>query len=359
MLDQLLVGAAPGDAITLSALKLRDALRESGDSEVYAAFPEPILSDEVHPLKALASRPNRERPLIFHASIGCEQVHEAIRSLEPTLVLVYHNMSPADSFERYAPEVAADLTRGRWELEDIRERVILSVADSQFNASELVELGYTDVHVIPPLPDTGRVLNCTPEIRPLRRLQAQRADPVILFIGQQLPHKRVDRVIAAVAVLQQEFFSDARLVIAGVERFPAYTASLKEFAATVGLMGDPFVGRLTDEELTGFLMGADVFLTLSDHEGFCVPVVEAMAVGTPVVASSTAAIPETVGDAGVLVTDPDDPMLVAALMNEVIVNQSLAHELRGRGVARAEELGVGASLTKYLDLLDSELGIPA
>lgn len=357
MFDQLLVGAAVGDAITSSAIEIRDVLRGLGSSEIYAAYPEPMLSGEVHHLDSLPSRPNVRRPLIVHASIGCWPMFRALSKNDDPLILVYHNISPAESFAMYAPEVADDLVRGRWELEQIRDRVILSIADSLFNASELTELGFNDVHVIPPLPRVERFRSAQPDTIRLRRVQAQGANPLILCVGQQLPHKRIDRVIAASAVLQQEYQSDARLVIVGVDRFPSYSRALRAFAKSVGLIGDPFIGRLTDDELVAFMMSADLYLTLSSHEGFCVPVVEAMAMGTPVVAAATAAIPETVGDAAVLVSDPDDPLLVAALMNEVLTNELLRSVITGRGLERAERLGSSEHLARYVDLLGEFVGV--
>jgi glycosyltransferase involved in cell wall biosynthesis len=357
MLDQLLVGAAPGDAITTSAFRLRNALREFGPSEIYSRFPEPSLVGDVHPLDALAGRPNRERPLVFHASIGCWDVHQALVEHEPRLVLVYHNISPPEYFERYEPLVADDLLRGRWELDRLRERVELSIADSEFNAGELRELGYTDVHVIPPTPEIGRITATEPDARMLRRIRKWGPGPVILTVSQLMPHKRVERAVAAAAVYQQEFDVGARLAVVGVDRFPDYSMSIRVFADSVGLIGDPFLGRVTDAELAALYRKADVFLTLSEHEGFCVPVVEAMAAGVPVVASPRAALPETVGGAGIIVPDPDDPVFVAGLLDEVLTNQSLADLLRARGDARAVELGAEASLVKYLDLLGRHLEV--
>lgn len=359
MLDQLLVGAAPGDAITTSALRLRGALREFGPSEIYARFPEPSLLGDVHPLDSLVGRPNRVRPLVFHASIGCWDVHQVLMEHEPRLVLVYHNMAPPEYFERYEPLVADDLLRGRWELGRLRDRVELSIADSAFNAEELRVLGFHDVHVIPPTPEIGRVVATPPDPAMLRRLAKWGDGPLVLTVSQLMPHKRVERAVAAVSVLQQEFDTKARLAVVGVDRFPDYSTSLRVFADSVGLINDPFLGRVTDGELAALYRRADVFLTLSEHEGFCVPAVEAMACGLPVVASSRAALPETVGDAGIIVPDPDDPVFVAMVLDEVLNNAALRETLRRRGAERAIALGAGASLVKYLDLLGRHLEVLA
>jgi glycosyltransferase involved in cell wall biosynthesis len=351
MLDQLLVGAAPGDAITRSALLLREALSELGAAVVYAQHIEPGMEELVRPIAELGRRPNRERPVVFHASIGSWPVFQAIDELEPSVVLVYHNFSPPEYFMSFAPEVADDLIRGRWELEHLRSRVRFAVADSEYNADELRLLGYPDVTVVAPTPDIDRLDRTLPDVTMLGRIHGWGPGPLVLCVAQQLPHKRIERVLASVAVLQQEFQPEARLAFVGVDRFPTYSRALRAFARTVGLRDPQFLGRVTDAELGALYLRASAFCTLSEHEGFCVPVVEAMALGVPVVASRRAAIPSTVADAGVLVDDPDDPVLVAGILNEVVTDPTLRHVLIGRGVSRARSLSASSSLPLLVDTL--------
>lgn len=353
MWDQLLVGAAPGDAITKSALLIRDALRAHGPSEIYAQHIEAGLGDSVGRLGDLPRRPNRDRPLLFHASMGSWPVYSAIRDGEPRLVLVYHNFSPPEYFADHAPEIASDLIRGRWELEQLRDRVELAIADSDYNAAELVELGYRDVQVIAPTPDVDRLDRVTPDHAMLARIGTWGAGPLVLCVAQQLPHKRIERVLAAVAVLQQEFRPDARLAFVGVDRIESYSRSLRAMSRAVGLLEPQLLGRISDGELAALYLRAAVFLTLSEHEGFCVPVIEAMATGVPVVASRRAAIPSTLGDAGVLVDDPDDVVAVAAVLDRVIGDDDLRTLMIGRGVGRARRLAAPSSLPQFLHALRS------
>jgi glycosyltransferase involved in cell wall biosynthesis len=353
MWDQLLVGAAPGDAITKSALLIRDALRAHGPSEIYAQHVEPGLGTTVGRLDDLPRRPNHDRPLIFHASMGSWPVYAAIRDGEPRLVLAYHNFSPPEYFADHAPEIAGDLIRGRWELEQLRDRVELAIADSAYNAAELVDLGYRDVRVIAPTPDVDRLDRVTPDPAMLARISSWGAGPLVLCVAQQLPHKRIERVLASVAVLQQEFRPDARLAFVGVDRLESYSRSLRAMARTVGLRDGQLLGRISDEELAALYLRASVFLTLSEHEGFCVPVIEAMATGVPVVASRRAAIPSTLGDAGVLIDEPDDPVGVAAVLDRVVGDDALRTLMIGRGVGQARRMASAASLPLYVQTLTS------
>ncbi|MCU1498391.1 MAG: glycosyl transferase group 1 [Acidimicrobiales bacterium] len=347
MWDQLLVGAAPGDAITGNVLLLQRELAQLGPSEIFSQHYEAGVQGEVRSLAELPTRPNRDRPLIFHASMGSWPVYQALEG-ERRLILVYHNFSPPEYYVDFAPEVAGDLVRGRWELEQLRPRVELAIAVSEYNAQELGQLGYTDVVVVPPTPDVDRLKRIVPSPDMLDRITSWGADPLVLCVAQQLPHKRVDRVLAAMAVLQQEYLPDARLALVGVDRFPKYSAALRALARTVGLREPHLVGRISDADLSALYLRAEAFLTLSEHEGFCVPVVEAMAVGLPVVASARAAIPATVRDAGLLVDDPDDPMLVAGLLHRAITDTTLRHILIGRGVSRAKQLSAATSLPQLV-----------
>ena len=343
MLDQLLVGAAPGDAITRSALLLQAELAALGPAAVYSLHIEPGVEHRVRPLAELATRANRQRPLVFHASIGSWPVHRALAA-EDEVVLVYHNISPPEYYVELSGEVSDDLIRGRWELERLRSRVVKAIADSAYNADELHALGYHDVEVIAPTPDVDRLNRTIPDPTMLAEISTWGPGPLVLCVAQQLPHKRIERVLAAVALLQQEFLPDARLAIVGVERFPAYSAALRAMARATGLREPHFMGRVTDAELSSLYLRARAFLTLSEHEGFCVPVVEAMATGVPVVASARAAVPSTVADAGILIDDPDDPVLVAGVLDRVLTDAGLRRVMLGRGMSRAKQLSAANSL---------------
>ncbi|CAN5639359.1 glycosyltransferase family 4 protein [soil metagenome] len=347
MWDQLLVGAAPGDAITGNALQLRRELELLGPTEVFSQHFEAGVLSEVRPLADLPRRPNRTRPLIFHASMGSWPVYEALKA-EERIILVYHNFSPPEYYVEFAPEVAGDLVRGRWELEQIRDRVELAIAVSEFNAEELRQLGYQNVVVVPPTPDVDRLNHVVPDPDMLDRITGWGPGPLVLCVAQLLPHKRIERVLAAMAVLQQEYLPDARIALVGVDRFPKYTRALHVLGRTAGLREPQWVGRITDAELSALYLRAQAFLTLTEHEGFCVPAVEAMAIGVPVVASARAAIPDTVAGAGILIDDPDDPMLVATLLNQALTDPALRHALVGRGVSRAKELSAAASLPQLV-----------
>ena len=360
MYDQLIVGSAPGDAITMCALGLKAALDELGPTQVYSQFWEGNMKRHFLPTDELGMRPNRRRPLIFHASNGCGPLFRQLMAVEDEIILWYHNISPPELMAPFSPEIASDLIRGRWELQQLVDRTVFAIAASEFNAAELREMGYRDVRVVPPLPNVNRLLTTPPDTRIERKLakwgpKGERP-PLVLVVSQQFPHKRIDRAVAAAAVLQQEYLPQAILAVTGVWRFEEYSAPLRAFAVQCGLERVEWLGRVTDAQLSAMFRRADVLLIPSEHEGFCVPAIEAMAVGLPVVASRRAAIPETVGDAAILLDDPDDAMTTAALLNEVITNSTLRAELVRRGRERAPQFDADAALATFMRLVRDEFG---
>ncbi len=338
-IHQVLVSASPADAITDSALRLRTLLREVGPSEIYALHVHPDLATEVHRLHHRS--PARERPggaqdvLVFHASIGQPEVISFLLDQGDRIVVMYHNITPASYFSAIDPSFAALLDAGRSELRYLSDKVDLALAVSHYNADELIEMGFPDVRVSPLLVDVrgpGGVTIDAGMVGELDRVLGP--GPTLLYVGQLLPHKRVDLLLQAFHVLSTHLVPEARLVVAGIGRLAGYRRALEGLLHELALHKATLTGHISPEELAACWSIADVFVTASEHEGFCMPLAEAMAHGVPIVARRCAAIPETVGDAGLLL-DPDaGPELLAEGMAELLGNQALRRELDRRAAER-------------------------
>lgn len=355
--DQVLVSASPGDAVTNAALGLRAALRRSGPSEMYAHFRDPALENEVHPLDRYGRRPS-PRPdadlLVYHASIGQPEVAEFLHRRPERLVLVYHNISPASAFEPYDPAFARLLTLGREEVAGLRDRTVRALADSSYNASELEEMGYHDIRISPPVTAVAELLDVTPDPSVTERITGQDG-PVFLSVGQILPHKRPDLLLQAFHVLTTYLLPSARLVMVGAARLPRYCASVRQLARELNLSRAWITGPVSPEALSGFYRHADVFVSTSEHEGFCVPLLEAFAFDLPVVARACAAVPETLDDAGIALPHDAGPSMVAEALALVAGEAELAETLVRAGRRRLVELGperaAATSLGHILDLV--------
>ena len=332
---QVLVGASPGDAITQVALRYQAALRERVESEVFALHVDPETEGLVAPLAAYEHAPRgADDVLVFHASIGEPRVFELLMRRPERVVVVYHNVSPDGPYRGFAPEFANLLALGREELEALRPKVVAAIADSAYNARELVAMGYRDVRVLPPAVAVGDLRATPPDLSMRHHLRTAVEGPVVLFVGQLLPHKRVEQLLLAYHVLVTYLMPDANLIAAGPKRLAPYVSTLDQLVRTLGLNAAVLPGRVSTGELVAFYERADLFVTLSAHEGFCIPLLEAMSFDLPILACDRAAVPETLGGAGFLLPPDPSPTLVAEAMAEILGDAALRAELSARGRAR-------------------------
>lgn len=336
-IHQVLVSASPRDAITNSAFELQTLFERAGPSDIFARHIHPELAGKVHPLRSYSRRRNTNTAvdlLVFHASIGEPEVLAFIMQRPEQLVLVYHNISPAESFRHFDPAFAGLLDAGRSELVPLAKRAALALAPSEFNAEELRQIGFRDVRVSPLIVDVAHMNGIEPHEQTAHHLTHNIEGPVALFVGQALPHKRIDLLIAAYHSLVTYLIPEAHLIMVGANRLPRYGAALQHFIQELNLPRAWLAGAVSGEELVAFYRRADLFVTASEHEGFCVPLLESMSFGTPIVARACGAIPETLAGAGLLLPADDDPVLMAEGMAEVMTNPALSGALVRRGVER-------------------------
>ena len=273
-------------------------------------------------------------------SIGSEIAQCVIRKKEP-IVLNYHNITPASYFQAWQPELATSVQRGRQQLSQLASLTRRGIADSEFNARELRDLGIDDVVVSPVLwqlgngahqaiPDDGAV---------------DEEGGTVLFVGRLAPNKCQHDLIASFAVLSR-IRPQSRLVLVGDASPPQYLQSLKNFARRIDVYDRVvFAGKVTDKILLQWYQLSDVLACASEHEGFGVPLVEAMANGLPVVAYDAAAVAETVQDAGILLRDKR-PVTMATALDRVLGNQQLRISLRARGIKSAQRFDISITREK-------------
>lgn len=356
---QILVSGAPGDAITNQAFELRALLRRAGASEIFALHVHPAVSNEIHDLRAYvrAAEPDHSDVLIYHASIGEPDVFGFLLARRERLVLVYHNISPSSAFRPYDEAFADLLDHGRNELALLRDRAMCALADSEFNASELRDLGYADVRHAPLIVDPAVLLGVEPDADLMRELEALDG-PVILSVGQMLPHKRHDLTAQAFHVLGTYKDPRAHCFLVGSIRTSGYGPVLRQYVRELNIPRLRLTGAVSLEQLAAYYRRANLFVTFSEHEGFCVPLLEAMAFNIPVVVRAQEAIVETAGDAALLLTSGDGvgdlgPELCAEAMSEVLSNAELSNNLTARGRDRLTHFNPDRSRATFLShLLD-------
>jgi len=329
---------AYGDAIGNDCLELQRTFWSSGvRSELFAWEAKPEVRALVRDYHELETVQRRDGLLLVHHSIGNDAVPE-VANLPIRKAIVYHNITPAKYFAGLNDELMRYADVGREQLKLLAKSAEFGIADSEYNRKELEEAGLANTAVVPPLVD-WEDFDRPPDQDVARRLADERT--AILTVGQILPHKAVHDVVAAFA-RYRESDRTAHLYLVGPTAMSAgYLDRVRGDIRKLGLDGAvTLTGSVTVEQLVAYYRGATAFLTLSEHEGFCVPLLEAMRSDLPVVANAAAAIPETLGDGGILLEEKT-PDAVAAQLERVVRDQALRKELIERGRRRVEAFSRG------------------
>ena len=279
--------------------------------------------------------------LIYHHSRGWTPAIELVAQLQCRKVIRYHNITPARFFAGLSNHDQELCELGRRQLSDLIEaQSDLYLSASEFSAAELIALGAdpSRSHIVPPFHRVDHLLAIQADQAIISKYDDGAA--AILSVGRVLPHKGQRQLIEIFADYYHQFNSHSRLFIVGKggEGFSAYSKQLHRSVERLGLKDAVvFTGGVSEEALKAYYVLAGVFVTVSEHEGFCVPLVEAMAMKLPVTAFGSTAISETVGDAGI-VWDERDPVLIVESINRLIKDESLRTSLGARGRRRYEQM---------------------
>ncbi len=318
---QWVPAAHRGDAIGDSARQIRDALRRMGhESELFALTIDDDLRDEVRPFADPIARGGDIT--IFHFALPSPMT-SAFEWLRGVKVLQYHNITPPAFFAPYDPALFRLAALGRRELATLVGRVDLALGVSEFNRQELETMGFTRTGVLPISVDTDRLTSGPP--RPA--LDRILGDGLInfLFVGRIVPNKKIEDHIRLAELYKRNVDSYYRFIFVGrYDGVPRYYAQIRALIDTFDMLPDRFwfTGPVPDADLATFYRWADAYVSLSEHEGFCVPLVEAMATNVPIVAYGAAAVPETLGGAGLLFS-PKDLELASELLASVVYDDDI------------------------------------
>ncbi len=321
-IHQLLPSLEKEDAIGDYARRLRCFLREEGfDSRIFAYRAGP--GNGSLPYREHRRFSSPDNILIFHTAIG-SPLADYFRDCPDKLVLVHHNVTPARFFAPWEPKTAYLAHQARRQLTKLAGSVRLTIADSPFNARELEELGFPEPVVIPLIFETDRL-----EGEADRKIMEKYGDgrTNLLFVGRVAPNKKQEDLLRTFHSYRKAFNPDSRLFLVGeLESFPAYTKSLINTARDLGLEEVVFTGKVSPAELRAYYRTASLFLSMSEHEGFGVPLLEAIFHRLPIIAFAGAAVPETLGGAGVLLSEKR-PEETAALIHRLLSDPDLREKV--------------------------------
>lgn len=328
-----------GDAVTNQVLRIHEVLRSWGwESHVYATSNDLAMAPVNEGLKAYRRfMKSRKDILLFHYSIYDDN-HRLYQETRNRRVLIYHNITPPEFFEPYDRHLAEVCRRGRELLPRLR-KCDLALGDSEHNRQELVKAGFEEgrTGVLPIFLDLER-LGGEFNARLREELDDGRAN--VLFVGRLVPNKRVEDLIDLFAFYHLRVDIASRLFLVGTSWSLEYTEELARRVRAYGLQGRVSVPGgsegVSEEDLRAYYRSAHLFVTCSLHEGFCVPLLESMYFRVPILARHAAAIPHTLGDAGVTFEHLDIPLL-AEVMREMVDNHELRRALADRMGKRLQE----------------------
>lgn len=325
ILHQFLTGATSGDAITDQALLMQHWLREAGfTSDIYAWHLHPSREGVVQPLPTYR-RARDEEWAIYHHSIGSD-VPEFLLRQGLRIILVYHNITPADYFTGSDPLRAHLARQGIEQLRALRPATGLALAVSTYNEAEMLAAGYDQTAVLPICLQAERYDT-------VERLPPVRGGPRLLFIGRLAPNKRQEDLVKLLYYLRR-IRPEAHLTLVGDRWEIGYDRWVEELAAEWGLSdGLTLTGKVSQAAMVAHLQAADLYVSMSEHEGFGVPLIESMYLGLPVLAYGAAAVPETMGGAGILFYEKAyEPLaeLIDLLLEDAALRQRLIVGQRAR-----------------------------
>jgi glycosyltransferase involved in cell wall biosynthesis len=348
-IHQVLATLGYGDAIGHEVLGIQRVLRANGyESEIFVETADYRLEPLTRDYRELVDASHPDNLLLHHFSLGSKASRTAF-ALPDRMALIYHNITPPEYFIGVHRMLARQCFRGRRELRAYAARCDLALGDSEFNRQDLEDLGFPRTAVLPVVPDFSNL-----DRRPNRLLAAQFDDDWtnVLFVGRVIANKKIEDLIRFFHVYHTLHNPRSRLLIVGsYGGYERYLASLHQLAAALGARHLHFVGHVSDAELVAFYDVADLFLCASEHEGFCVPLVEAFYKQVPVLAYAATAVPDTMDGAGVLYDDKD-PREVAALMEAIVSNDTLQEAIvraQSEAVARLQREDFAGTLLAFVE----------
>ncbi|NKB24154.1 MAG: glycosyltransferase [Kiritimatiellae bacterium] len=352
-IHQCVAGFSHGDAISNEALVMRDIFRSWGYastifSEAKRILPE--LRKEAGDVFECRDACTADDIVLLHLSMG-SPVNQIFAELPCKKAILYHNVTPPEFFAGVQEQTAHHLITGREQVKQLSGTADLVMADSAFNTKELNALGYENVHVLPLILDLGKL-----RVRSHRKTFKQYDDELIniLFVGRCVPNKRLEDCLSAFYFFQKFVQPASRFIhvgsFAGTEQ---YHALLLTFLRDLQLEHVDFLGSMPQDQLNACYQCTDLFLCMSEHEGFCIPLLEAMVHKVPILAYDAGAVSETLDGAGVLFKEKKFDY-IAEMMGRLTGDKALRQTIiqgQEERIRRYENRNLEQELRKYMDVL--------
>lgn len=350
-IHQILPALSYGDAVSNDAIAILETLKNLGyDSNIYARHIDPKVSKYARNIDKYKDDPSNI--LIYHFSIASFEVTNFVKQLKCFKILIYHNITPKEYFQNYDFSLYQMCAKGLEELKDLRNYIQLGIGDSEYNRSELERVGFLNTDVLPIMVNFKKydkiLINYSNNII---------KDGMInfLFVGRLSPNKRQDDVIKTFYYYHKYIDRNSKLYLVGAEQIRGYVSQLKGFVNKLGLTNDViFAGLVNDNKLAKYYKYSDIFLSMSEHEGFCVPLLEAMYFRVPIIAYASTAIPYTLGKAGILL-NKKNYIEIAELIDALLKDKILKERIIKKQQERLNDFNKEKISNKLVEIIDNSL----
>mgnify|MGYP000009416608 FL=1 len=323
---QMLSTIAYGDAVSNDTIAMEKIIKEMGyDTKIYAESIVPPLDKKTAVSVDKLTDVHQDDIIIFHMSTGSKLNYD-VAKYNCRKIVVYHNITPPEYFRNCDERFTKICEYGLEGAKYLADKVDYCLAVSEFNKQNLIDMGYKcDIDVLPiiiPMSDYDK--------KPDKDVIKEYSDGYtnILFTGRVAPNKKHENLIAAFYYYNRLYNNKSRLILAGsYKENDPYYIRLTEYTKKLGL-GEAivFTGHIKFNQILAYYKTADVFLCMSEHEGFCVPLVEAMKFKVPIIAYDKTAIADTMGYKGMII-DNNNPVYVAGCIDRVVRDKELRQQL--------------------------------
>lgn len=340
---QIMTGIDYGDAVSNDAITIMGILRENGyNSNIYAKYIHPKM--DRYAMQLNKYKGNRSNIIIYHFSLAGEDVTDFVIDLPDIKILRYHNITPPEFFKKYDSNLEYLCSKGLKEIKGIYKKFHLGIGVSEFNRLDLLRYGFTRTEVLPicynfnklnGVSGKGKIDDCIN----------------ILFLGRVSPNKRFEDVIKSFYYYYKFINSNSKLYLVGNKQISAYLEELERLIRQLGLIDAVvFTGQINDQELIYYYSIADIFLSMSEHEGFSVPLLEAMQAEIPIIAYDSSAVPYTLGKSGVLIKKKNF-LEIAELMHIIVEDKKLRNRIVDVQKNRLQDFSKDVVTCKLLEII--------
>jgi glycosyltransferase involved in cell wall biosynthesis len=357
---QLLPTLAYGDAVGNDTVALSKLITKIGyETMIYAENIDPKVDHSIIQHYSTMPHLDIEDILIYHFSTGSEVMEKLLRNQICKKIMIYHNITPAHFFEPYNTFLAKLVQAGRDDLKKLKDLFEFCIADSHFNKEDLRLAGYTCPIAVVPILIPFSDYDKTPNEELINQYKND-GYTNILFVGRIVPNKKQENIIKAFAYYRRTINDKARLFIVGnYEGMETYYNRLRRYVDALGINAKDviFTGHTPFADILAYYRIADVFVCMSEHEGFCVPLVEAMKFDIPIIANSAGAIPETLNGSGILIDKKHkNSVIIANLMDKIMSDKHFKQEVLKLQRERLQAFAYEQVATQTEELLKKFIG---